>query len=142
MKLKNFLLKDWPIFLWLSWFFICCWTRFVYSSNFLAPASCLLDLGVVLVFSFIKGIPNILFSEFCSFFWGVFGVYLYHLDMISYRFAVHDIFGWSLIIVRYSAQLCELFTEVFNWLPLSHCINKKILVRSTFPFLMHIVWLW
>jgi len=29
---------------------------------------------------------------------------------------------------KYSAQLCELFTEVFNWLPLSHCINKKILV--------------
>ncbi|KAK3700273.1 hypothetical protein RRG08_033551 [Elysia crispata] len=29
---------------------------------------------------------------------------------------------------KYSSQLCELFTEVFNWLPLAHCINKKILV--------------
>ncbi|CAG5130523.1 unnamed protein product [Candidula unifasciata] len=29
---------------------------------------------------------------------------------------------------KYSLQLCELFTEVFNWLPLAHCINKKILV--------------
>ncbi|KAK0056933.1 serine/threonine-protein phosphatase 5 [Biomphalaria pfeifferi] len=29
---------------------------------------------------------------------------------------------------KYSSQLCELFTEVFNWLPLAHCINQKILV--------------
>ena len=24
----------------------------------------------------------------------------------------------------------EFFTEIFNWLPLAHCINEKILVRS------------
>jgi hypothetical protein len=29
---------------------------------------------------------------------------------------------------KYSAQLAEVFTEVFNWLPLAHVINKKIFV--------------
>ncbi|XP_023217724.1 serine/threonine-protein phosphatase 5-like [Centruroides sculpturatus] len=29
---------------------------------------------------------------------------------------------------KYSAQMAELFTEVFNFLPLAYCINKKILV--------------
>ena len=28
---------------------------------------------------------------------------------------------------RYSAQMNELFTEVYNQLPLCHCINNKIL---------------
>lgn len=29
---------------------------------------------------------------------------------------------------KYSGQMVDLFTEVYNWLPLSHCINKKVLV--------------
>ncbi|PVD32323.1 hypothetical protein C0Q70_07756 [Pomacea canaliculata] len=29
---------------------------------------------------------------------------------------------------KFSAQMCQLFTEVFNCLPLAHCINNKILV--------------
>ncbi|XP_019874871.1 serine/threonine-protein phosphatase 5 [Aethina tumida] len=29
---------------------------------------------------------------------------------------------------KYSAQMAELFTEVYNWLPLAHCLNKRVLV--------------
>ena len=29
---------------------------------------------------------------------------------------------------KYSLQMAELFTEVYNWLPLSHCLNKRVLV--------------
>ncbi|CAL4073874.1 unnamed protein product, partial [Meganyctiphanes norvegica] len=29
---------------------------------------------------------------------------------------------------KYTGQMAELFTEVYNWLPLCHCINSKILV--------------
>ena len=29
---------------------------------------------------------------------------------------------------RYSSQMCELFTEVYNCLPLAHCLASKILV--------------
>ncbi|KAK3604593.1 hypothetical protein CHS0354_027447 [Potamilus streckersoni] len=29
---------------------------------------------------------------------------------------------------KFTAQMADLFTEVFNWLPLAHCINNKILV--------------
>ncbi|XP_041354405.1 serine/threonine-protein phosphatase 5-like [Gigantopelta aegis] len=29
---------------------------------------------------------------------------------------------------KFTSQMCSLFTEVFNWLPLSHCINGKVLV--------------
>jgi len=29
---------------------------------------------------------------------------------------------------KYSAQMGHLFTEVYNWLPLCHCLNSKILV--------------
>ncbi|XP_016842872.1 serine/threonine-protein phosphatase 5 [Nasonia vitripennis] len=29
---------------------------------------------------------------------------------------------------KYTAQMAELFTEVYNWLPLAHCINKRVLV--------------
>ena len=31
---------------------------------------------------------------------------------------------------KYSALMMELFSEVFNWLPLAHCIENKILVSS------------
>ncbi len=36
---------------------------------------------------------------------------------------------------KYTAQMFQLFTEVFNYLPLSHCINNKVLVRVYFYFL-------
>ncbi|KAL0127518.1 hypothetical protein PUN28_003062 [Cardiocondyla obscurior] len=29
---------------------------------------------------------------------------------------------------KYSVQMAELFTEVYNWLPLAHCLNNKVLV--------------
>lgn len=29
---------------------------------------------------------------------------------------------------KYSQEMAELFTEVYNWLPLAHCINGKVLV--------------
>ncbi|KAK9873705.1 hypothetical protein WA026_002062 [Henosepilachna vigintioctopunctata] len=29
---------------------------------------------------------------------------------------------------KYSSQMCELFNEVYNWLPLAHLLNKKVLV--------------
>lgn len=31
---------------------------------------------------------------------------------------------------KYSAQMAELFTEVYNWLPLAHCLNNKVLVSK------------
>ncbi len=33
---------------------------------------------------------------------------------------------------KYNAQMAEIFTEVFNWLPLAHLINGRILVRFYF----------
>lgn len=35
---------------------------------------------------------------------------------------------------KYSAQMAELFTEVYNWLPLAHCLNNKVLVSEFFNF--------
>jgi Calcineurin-like phosphoesterase. len=29
---------------------------------------------------------------------------------------------------KYTAQMSELFTEVYNWLPLAHCLNGRVLV--------------
>uniref|UniRef100_A0A1B6CFM8 protein-serine/threonine phosphatase n=1 Tax=Clastoptera arizonana TaxID=38151 RepID=A0A1B6CFM8_9HEMI len=29
---------------------------------------------------------------------------------------------------KYTSQMAALFTEVYNWLPLTHCLNKKVLV--------------
>ncbi|XP_026333326.1 serine/threonine-protein phosphatase 5 [Hyposmocoma kahamanoa] len=29
---------------------------------------------------------------------------------------------------KYSSQMADLFTEVYNWLPLAHCINNRVLV--------------
>ncbi|XP_046578968.1 serine/threonine-protein phosphatase 5-like [Haliotis rubra] len=29
---------------------------------------------------------------------------------------------------KYTSQMAQLFTEVFNWLPLAHCINNKVMV--------------
>jgi serine/threonine-protein phosphatase 5 len=33
---------------------------------------------------------------------------------------------------KYTTQMFQLFTEVFNYLPLSHCINNKVLVSLEF----------
>ena len=33
---------------------------------------------------------------------------------------------------KYSANMCDLFTEVYNWLPLCHCINKRVRVCLSF----------
>lgn len=37
---------------------------------------------------------------------------------------------------KYSLQMAELFTEVYNWLPLCHCLNQRVLVGFIFlsPF--------
>ncbi|KAG8305107.1 Serine/threonine-protein phosphatase 5 [Homalodisca vitripennis] len=29
---------------------------------------------------------------------------------------------------KYTSQMAELFTEVYNWLPLTHCLNNRVLV--------------
>lgn len=29
---------------------------------------------------------------------------------------------------KYTSQMAEFFTEIYNWLPLAHCINKRVLV--------------
>lgn len=29
---------------------------------------------------------------------------------------------------KYTSQMADLFTEVYNWLPLAHCINNRVLV--------------
>lgn len=29
---------------------------------------------------------------------------------------------------KYSSQMADLFTEVYNWLPLAHCINNRVLI--------------
>lgn len=38
---------------------------------------------------------------------------------------------------KYTAQMAELFTEVYNWLPLAHCLNNKVLVRSFLFLIIH-----
>jgi serine/threonine-protein phosphatase 5 len=35
---------------------------------------------------------------------------------------------------KYTAQMFQLFTEVFNYLPLAHYINNKVFVNVTFLF--------
>lgn len=32
------------------------------------------------------------------------------------------------VTAKYSSTMADMFTQVYNWLPLSHCINEKILV--------------
>jgi len=32
---------------------------------------------------------------------------------------------------KYSMQMASLFTEVYNWLPLAHCLNQRVLVHLT-----------
>lgn len=31
---------------------------------------------------------------------------------------------------KYTAQMFQLFSEVFQWLPLAQCINSKVLVST------------
>ena len=37
---------------------------------------------------------------------------------------------------KYSSNMCELFTEVYNWLPLSHCLNNKVNSSHNSPKVM------
>jgi hypothetical protein len=39
---------------------------------------------------------------------------------------------------KYTAQMAELFTEVYNWLPLAHCLNNRVLV-STLLYVLGII---
>ncbi len=39
---------------------------------------------------------------------------------------------------KYTAQMFQLFTEVFNYLPLAHCINNKVLVSFSSYFICYI----
>jgi len=32
------------------------------------------------------------------------------------------------VTAKYTSAMADIFTQVFNWLPLCHCINQKILV--------------
>jgi serine/threonine-protein phosphatase 5 len=36
---------------------------------------------------------------------------------------------------KYNAQMAEFFTEVYNWLPLCHCLNNRVLVSYSIYFL-------
>lgn len=41
---------------------------------------------------------------------------------------------------KYSTQMAELFTEVYNWLPLAHCLNNRVLVSdNVLSKLSHII---
>ena len=44
---------------------------------------------------------------------------------------MNQIYGFeSEVKAKYNSEMAEIFTEVFNWLPLSHLINGRILVSS------------
>ncbi|XP_060557027.1 serine/threonine-protein phosphatase 5-like, partial [Ruditapes philippinarum] len=44
-------------------------------------------------------------------------------------FTMNQMYGFEgEVKEKYTSKMADLFTEVFNWLPLSHCINNKILV--------------
>lgn len=43
---------------------------------------------------------------------------------------MNQIYGFEgEVKAKYTAQMYELFSEVFEWLPLAQCINGKVLVR-------------
>lgn len=45
---------------------------------------------------------------------------------------MNQIYGFEgEVKAKYTAQMYELFSEVFEWLPLAQCINGKVLVRTT-----------
>ena len=44
---------------------------------------------------------------------------------------MNQIYGFAgEVKAKYTAQMYELFSEVFEWLPLAQCINGKVLVRQ------------
>lgn len=44
---------------------------------------------------------------------------------------MNQIYGFEgEVKAKYTAQMYELFSEVFEWLPLAQCINGKVLVRT------------
>lgn len=47
---------------------------------------------------------------------------------------MNQIYGFEgEVKAKYTAQMYELFSEVFEWLPLAQCINGKVLVRRAPP---------
>lgn len=44
---------------------------------------------------------------------------------------MNQIYGFEgEVKAKYTAQMYELFSEVFEWLPLAQCINGKVLVST------------
>ncbi|XP_024082040.1 serine/threonine-protein phosphatase 5-like isoform X2 [Cimex lectularius] len=42
---------------------------------------------------------------------------------------MNQIYGFEgEVRAKYSSQMVEVFTEVYNWLPLAHCLNNRVLV--------------
>ncbi|XP_022909850.1 serine/threonine-protein phosphatase 5 [Onthophagus taurus] len=42
---------------------------------------------------------------------------------------MNQIYGfYGEVKAKYTAQMADLFTEVYNWLPLAHCLNDRVLV--------------
>ncbi|GJQ76366.1 PpD3 [Trypoxylus dichotomus] len=42
---------------------------------------------------------------------------------------MNQIYGFhGEVKAKYTSQMAELFTEVYNWLPLAHCLNNRVLV--------------
>ena len=47
---------------------------------------------------------------------------------------MNEMYGFSgEVKAKYNAQTMELFTSVYNWLPLGHIINNKVMVCSLNP---------
>lgn len=32
------------------------------------------------------------------------------------------------VMAKYNSRMSDMFTQVYNWLPLCHCLNKRVLV--------------
>lgn len=64
------------------------------------------------------------------------------LPLLSFYFPCFDNFTSMFIMyiysffLRYTAKMADLFTEVYNLLPLCHLINKKVLVCSVVSYIV------
>jgi len=44
-------------------------------------------------------------------------------------FTMNQMYGFEgEVRAKYTAHMSKLFTEVYNWLPLAHCLNNRVLV--------------
>ena len=68
-------------------------------------------------------------------------IYIYIHSKIQYlgnheSATMNQMYGFDgEVKAKYSAQMAELFTEVYNWLPLAHCLNNRILVSFYYCYI-------